>query len=216
MEANSQRQTFSLILEYLSRVYLEAPTEDFIDGLVSNELFSHWPLPVDEGTDIFRALQLLQSFCREWNAATLDDLVQDYTRLFIGLERTLAPPFESVYLSRDHIMFERQTLEVREFYKQVALEIPRLHKEPDDHIGYELHFVSLLCRREFESSDDILTSFLEHHLFKWVRMFCRRVWEQASSGYFKGNALLTVGTLELLGTWMNVAAKMQEDEYDFV
>ncbi len=211
MISKEQLQAFSISLDYLGRVYLEPPQTSFIAGIVTDDLFSHWPLPVTDKSDSHRGLALLARFSRQWQPSLIDDLSQDYTRLFIGLERTLAPPYESVYLSRDHIIFERQTLEVRDFYKQADLEIPRLHKEPDDHIGYELNFASFLCRQESDSHLETLSLFLESHLLKWAHLFCRRVWDHAAYDYFKGNALLTTGTLESLARLLGVDEYLPDD-----
>ena len=211
-----QKQAFGLCLDYLGRVFLEPPQASFIDRIVADDLYLDWPLRANEDTATHKGLQLLLDFSRQWNPAAIDHLAQEYTTLFIGLERTLAPPYESVYLSRDHIMFERQTLEVRDYYKQAGLEIPRLHKEPDDHIGYELLFTSFLCGQDSTSAQETLSLFLKDHLLQWAHMFVRRVWEHSTSDYFKGNALLTAGTLESLGQALGIAVHWQDDGYTFI
>jgi TorA maturation chaperone TorD len=113
-------------------------------------------------------------------------------------------------------MFERQTLEVRDYYKKAGLEIPRLHKEPDDHIGYELLFASFLCGQESTSAQDTLILFLKDHLLQWAHLFARRVWEHSTSDYFKGNALLAIGSLESLGQALDIAVQWQDDGYNLV
>src|SRR5512137_1805280 len=40
----------------------------------------------------------------------------DFLELFEGTGNPLAPPYESVYISNDHLIFDKQTSEVREFY----------------------------------------------------------------------------------------------------
>jgi len=151
----------------------------------------------------------LNDFCVQWDPQQIVSLKLDYTRLFIGLEKTLAPPYESVYLGKDHILFEKQTLEVRQFYQRFNLEIGRLHKEPDDHIGYELSFVSALCRvcsDALKQSDpsclqearNTLEQFLSCHLLKWVELFLSKVIENAETQYFRGIVYLTRGAIKSL------------------
>ena len=151
----------------------------------------------------------MQDFCKRWVPEQIDDLKFDYTRLFIGLESILAPPYESVYLSQDHIMFDKQTLNVRHFYEKYHLRVPKKNVQPDDHIGYELHFIALLCHRivvEFqegghEGADQTildLSNFLDRHLLLWLEAFVNRVVKQAQTDYYRGIALLTQSSVECL------------------
>lgn len=216
MQSIQPCEAFSVVLDYLGRVFLEPPQESFINHIVSDHLYEEWPFSTAAGTETARGLDMLQTLCRQWRPDMLDSLGQEYTQLFIGLERTLAPPYESVYLSRDHIMFERQTLEIREFYRREGLEIPNLHQEPDDHIGYELMFAAFLCSRQPSSYRDTLKQFLINHPLKWADMFCRRVWDNASGDYFRGHALLTRGTLLQLAQWVGIEQPWHNDGYNLV
>jgi TorA maturation chaperone TorD len=40
------------------------------------------------------------------------ELRVDHTRLFVGVGKVLAPPWESVYFNEDRMVFQKQTLEV--------------------------------------------------------------------------------------------------------
>src|SRR4029078_9944686 len=91
----------------------------------------------------------------------------------------LACPYESVYLSDEHLTFEQQTLEVRAFYNRFGVQAPSLGKEPYDHIGLELSFIAHLCvlgLDAIDASDEdaqnamiaSVGDFLEQHLLRWV------------------------------------------------
>ena len=43
------------------------------------------------------------------------------------------------------MIFQEQTLHVRQWYSRFGLQVVKLHKEPDDHIGLELEFVAHLA-----------------------------------------------------------------------
>ena len=54
-----------------------------------------------------------------------------------------APLWESVYLGKEHLLFEEVTLAVRECYHHYGLSFIREGNEPDDHIVIELEFLTL-------------------------------------------------------------------------
>lgn len=198
-------RSYHLCFSFLSRVYLDAPDQEFIRNLVDEDLFSSWPLS-QPSRAAAQGLETLRLFCRQWDPSQLPELKLDYTRLFLGLERTLAPPYESVYLGREHTLFERQTLEVREFYRLQDLRLSQDYNLPDDHLGVELHFCSLLLvgcasaegsRKNSEAYASMrdLQRFLEDHLLKWIEAFARDVEERAQTLYYQGAGVLTLGTV---------------------
>ena len=70
----------------------------------------------------------------------LEKLKGEYTRLFIGPNELPAPLWESVYVTKERILFHRRTLEVRNFYRSEGL-IPQMYPSvADDHIALELDF----------------------------------------------------------------------------
>ena len=201
-------QSYHYLFGFLSNVFLESPDSDFIQNIISQKLFDDW-LIEPHHPSMVKGTRIMQDFFKCWNPERIDDLKLDYTRLFIGLESTLAPPYESVYLSQDHIMFDKQTLDVRLFYEKYNLRVPRKNVEPDDHIGYELHFIALLCHRiiaEFqegrnEGADQTivdLSNFLDRHLLLWLDAFVDRIVKHARVDYFRGIALLTQSSVECL------------------
>lgn len=137
------------------------------------------------------------------------ELFDDYQALFIG-PRIKAFPWESVYRSREGLLFQEETLKVREYYGRFGLEVARLHNEPDDHIGLELEFMahlSLKVKRELEEDslniESILYllegqfSFLKEHPMQWIDAFCSRVEENAKTPFYIGLALFTPYFLEI-------------------
>jgi TorA maturation chaperone TorD len=182
------------IFDYLARVYLEIPDAGFINGFVSYNLFFQWPLCSNHPA-MEKGIHLMRKFSKKWTPAQISDLRLDYTRLFTGFERILAPPYESVYLSKYHIMFEKQTLAVRRFYEGFGLQVKKKMKEPDDHIGLELLFVAHLCglisagieKKESDRRMEIieeLKRFLSAHLLCWISLFLKRVEDHAETDFF--------------------------------
>ena len=92
-----------------------------------------------ENNDVSKGLTLLQKWSAENSGDLLsqnfDDLQTDYARLFIGPAKVLTPPWESVYFSEERLVFQEETLQVREWYRRFDLQSVKLHAEPDDHVG---------------------------------------------------------------------------------
>jgi TorA maturation chaperone TorD len=118
-----------------------------------------------------------------------EDLNTEYTQLFIGPGKLSAPPWESVYTSGERVIFQRSTLEIRNFYRSQGF-IPQLYpKVADDHIALELDFLRLLAERALDAwceKDKIAytealqagSDFLAEHLLCWIDRFA---WDLALS-----------------------------------
>ena len=195
----------TLVFGYLNKVFYEKPVAEFLDTQKSEVLFDHWPLDAgDEYTT--NGLQIMREFTAAWTHDQLDSLIRDYRRLFIGPGHLPAPPWESVYLSIDGLIYEEQTMAVRKFYARYDLQSPKKHKEPDDHFGLELAFLAHLCTVGLESiragdsaalasSLDDQRDFLKEHLLLWATLFLDNVIEHAQTGYYRGAAHLAKGAI---------------------
>jgi putative dimethyl sulfoxide reductase chaperone len=145
-------------------------------------------------------------FKQDQGGAGLDTLVDDYTRLFIGPGTLLAPPWGSVYFTKDRLIFQEQTIQVRQWYWRFGLQAEKLYQEPDDHIGLELIFVAHLAGLALAALDvqdqaagkDLLEqqwAFLQEQPLKWANLWCADVLEFSQSAFFKGVAQLIKGML---------------------
>lgn len=194
-----------LAYSFLSKVLYEPPSEALIRNIVQEDLFAEWPLPgsnarTDEG------LKTLQQFTRDWHDERMRALERDYARLFLGPGKLLAPPWESVYRSPKGLIFERQTLEVRQFFQRAGMPIPNLGTEPDDHIGLELRFVAYLCAQglyaleinkveAFDAILETLCQFFAAHLSQWADQCFDQIAEHAETRFYRGIAQLASGCL---------------------
>lgn len=135
-----------------------------------------------------------------------DTLRRDYTRLFVGPGRPLAPPWESIYTDAERLHFAEDTLRVRAAYRQHGWQVTNLGREPDDHLGFELDFVRRLCATAIERADEgqwsdlsaILEdqrAFLDGHLLRWVPAWAFDVSAHAQTGFYRGMAALLAAFL---------------------
>lgn len=98
----------------------------------------------------------------------------DYNKLYVGPASLLAPPYESVYSSNNKIMMQRETLEVRDFYRQLGLACVDEGRIPDDHLGLEMEFLAFLLysilqtdEKDRDEQISIYYNFMDKHLSGW-------------------------------------------------
>lgn len=197
---------YQLAFTFLSKAFYEPPTSDLLNSIVTDDLFADWPLE-SASPETQAGLNQLRAFCRQWEHSQLADLKRDYASLFIGPNHLLAPPWESVYRSKDHLIFERQTFEVQQQYEKFGMTVQHSYVEPDDHIGLELRFAAHLCGLALfalnKDDSDLLTMalnglgrFLNDHLLRWTPEFLGLVLNSAHTPYYKGIGHLTLGCLQ--------------------
>lgn len=52
---------------------------------------------------------------------SIDNLSDDYFALFVGTTKVLAAPWSSVYQTKERMVFQKQTLAVRNWYKRIFI-----------------------------------------------------------------------------------------------
>ena len=118
--------------------------------------------------------------------AFLDRVKSEYMHLFVGPEKLVAPPWESVYQGEDAMLFQEVTLEVRKAYRAFGMQAEAYRRVPDDSLALELAFMSTLAGRArdaFCGGDDAgvrtnlngSVEFLKKHLLRWIPKFLERM-----------------------------------------
>ncbi len=132
-------------------------------------------------------------------------LKTDYSRLFVGPFRLLAPPYGSVYLEQDRRLMGESTMDVQKRYREEGLNI--VIKEAPDHIVVELEFLHFLVVKEVEAIrnarwKDVASymkkqkDFLRIHLGMWVSRFAQDIEENSETKFYKCLARATKFFLE--------------------
>lgn len=183
----------------LGRLHLAAPTVEELEQI--HQLRGEWPLA---GGDSDAGLaELARSQQDGEDASTIR---RDHNLLYGVLAQADVPPYESVHRSTEGIVFDEETLQVREAYRQLGLRAPRLNKEPDDHIGLEFSFISQSCLRaldalETERHSDaerayaIGVSFMHEHILQWAPLMLETAAEKARTHFYRGVMYLSLGAI---------------------
>jgi TorA maturation chaperone TorD len=135
-------------------------------------------------------------------------MTYEFNRLFVGPTAPVAPPFESVYLSPDHLVMGEQALAVRKIYSQENLHAAGQGHEPDDFISTELEFAAYLLSRIMDAQaakNDVKVQlyktlyheFWMQHLGLWLETFAHTVSQSATHPVFSAlsDVLFTLSTL---------------------
>ncbi|WP_028309403.1 TorD/DmsD family molecular chaperone [Desulfitibacter alkalitolerans] len=197
---------------FLSNQFKHQLTAEVLAKIIENKIFQDYPFYFPSSKD--EGLELINTWLdkgRENFNESLKELAKelafDYNKLFVGPDKVLAPPWESVYTSEERVVFARPTMEVRDFYRRHNIEYQRLNQEPEDHFAVELEFMAHLIEKQEEaltkkekdlSQYYILEQrkFMVEHLQQWAYLFLDQVYQKASTDYYRGLALFTRGFLE--------------------
>jgi TorA maturation chaperone TorD len=168
-------------LRFLAGLFLAPPTDSHIE----------------------QALSFLKTLGQRPCQECGDEIRIDFTRLFLGLRKTLAPPWESVYLPRGRRVFQEPTLAVRRAYLEAGFAHDTMFQIPDDHVGLELEFLASMNERSADALENGSPSqyqeatgkkerFIEEHLSLWIERFAADITTQAQTTFWKCVATVLV------------------------
>jgi TorA maturation chaperone TorD len=207
-----------LLFGLLGKIFYAEPDKNWLQSLIDEDVFTEVPFGASHA-DTVKGLELLRQWSMEDNSHLSDKsfaaVQSDYMHLFVGIGRVLAPPWESVYFNDARMVFQEQTLQVREWFRRFEVETEKLHQEPDDHIGLEFSFISHLATLGLMSLADkdearlteILDSqrqFISEHLLRWAPVWFKLVEDKAKSDFYQGLVKLARGALYSLADTLGI------------
>lgn len=187
-ELNSLFAARKKMYQFLHLLFLE-PVDETALVFLRDQSNLHELARIHEGGKI------LNDYLENLSEINIQHDREEYQRLFTGPGYLAAPPWESFYRSKEQLLFEEWTIQVREQYHRYGLSYIRENKEPDDHLLLELEFMIFLANECLDNSSlqELLSdqiSFLKDHLMMWILTFSRRIIENSSSPLYIGAALL--------------------------
>ncbi|KGQ71551.1 hypothetical protein OA57_00320 [Chelonobacter oris] len=96
-----------------------------------------------------------------------ESLEADFQALFIGPDALPAPPWGSVYLDKEAVIFGNSLLELRRFMRLHGITLELQQNEPEDHIGLMLMLAAWMA----ENQPERLNELLQQHLLPWSGRF---------------------------------------------
>jgi len=118
-----------------------------------------------------------------------EGLRADFQLLFEGCEIMPAPPWGSVYLDREQVIFGDSTLRLRQFLASHNMLLDTGMREPEDQFGLTL----LALANIIDQCDDvtIVTTLLADHLLPWAYHYLALVQKHGQTDVYKVLAEIT-------------------------
>ena len=132
----------------------------------------------------------------------LQDLAAEYASLFLNVGLKPVHLAESVYLGKDHLLYEEPYFDVVRIYQIYGFRRRASFREPEDHISIELEFMAHLCDLAAlsieQGKEDFAAGylrnqkeFLETHLAKWTPELAKKLrWASKNDFYLAVAGLL--------------------------
>ena len=125
------------------------------------------------------------------------ELLVDYTRLFLGPTGALAQPYGSVWLEDGSSLMRESTVAVNALYDEGGFELAEDFRDLPDHVAAELEFLYLLLFRRAEAARNADPAaaerfaqtqrrFLDEHLGRWVAPFAAAIRDGAQTAFYRG------------------------------
>ena len=180
------RESFAFSARVLGALFYFSPQSDqaapVVNALTTTDWSADWPL------DRAALLPLAQAM-REPTEESLPDAWQ---RLFIGPWALPAPPWGSVWLDRESVLFGDSTLALRQWMRDNNIAFEMKQNEPEDHFGTLLMLAAWLAENGREAECDQL---LAWHLLPWSQRFLTVFIEEAGHPFYVAVAELAQLTL---------------------
>lgn len=195
--------SFAAAFSVLGALHLKPPSSSVVKEFLS--LSSQWPLPLTpQGEEALTELR--SSFPDDPSEEDIYELWADQNQLYGITGSTQLSPFESVQRGEDGLVFDQETVEVRRYYGAMGFQAPHLGKEPDDHIGLEMDFLSkclLKAADDFAAGQEagakqalgVAREFSCEHLLCWGPDFFAEGARLAKTPWLRGISILAGQTL---------------------
>lgn len=133
---------------------------------------TQWPLPEASLAPLVTAFQ----------AQSEETRAQAWQRLFVGPWALPSPPWGSVWLDRESVLFGDSTLALRQWMREKGIQFEMQQNEPEDHFGSLLLMAAWLAENGRQTECEEL---LAWHLFPWSTRFLDVFIEKAEHPFYR-------------------------------
>ncbi|WP_312740281.1 Tat proofreading chaperone DmsD [Cedecea neteri] len=202
----SEQQRLSAIAlsgRVLGALFYHAPSHPdstaLMAMLAAPDWMSEWPFQ----TPTLAAVAPLMATGQTDRATPINE---EFQRMFIGPYALPAPPWGSVYLDKENVLFGDSLLELRQWMREQGFAPQTEQNEPEDHFGLMLMLAAWLADQGLRQPLDEL---LAWHLLPWAERYLSLFTENAANDFYLGLGELAKLTLSgwQNGMLMPVASK---------
>lgn len=186
MNELSQRESFAFSARVLGALFGFAPDSEqaapLVSALTTSDWYQDWPY----------AHESLATLAQTFKTPADEPLSEAWQRLFIGPYALPAPPWGSVWLDRESVLFGESTLALRQWMRENAIAFDMQQNEPEDHIGTLLMLAAWLAENGRDTECDQL---LAWHLLPWSHRFLSVFIDNAGHPFYEALGKLAQLTL---------------------
>lgn len=192
-------QVIALTGKILGSLFYYEPDDEMVSAIYpiweKTDWLNEWP--AGNATQLKPIAELMQQGLQQANTESLDSAFQ---RLFIGPNSLKAPPWGSVYLDHENVIFGDSALELHQWQMKLGIAVELQQREPEDHIGLLLMQAAWLAENQPEHVNELLAQ----HLLPWSERYLALFVEHAEHPFYQGLGQLAQITLHDWQTRLNV------------
>ena len=197
------------IYRFLATAFNQLPDLELAENLKkleAGDMTSAFTLEGEMPSEMAEGLQLIEDYVLSCKTKAHEEITTelgvDRARLLRGVRYAdkIPAPYESLFLEDGQEAYTT-LIDVRKCYREAGLSVSSDARERADYIGIELDFMHYLTAQEavaWQENDSagITTSienqhsFLANHLALWAPKFCRVMFGEATTDFYRGIARL--------------------------
>lgn len=205
----------SIICKILGALFYYRPTDYNhygIDRVLSYQQVSDHQF--SDQTDSGSPSELLHQFqavLTEFRHSDPEILSQIHDSFFVGISEMPVPPWGSVYLDRECVLFGESTTQYKQYLTQIGVEFETHNNDPLDHIGLMLMVLGEVLEAQLEQDDKTdLHTLLGFHLLPWVIHYLTQITQYIPVGAYASLVRFTQSLLNQLQREFNVKVEMRK------
>ena len=197
-ETNNDLLNASKAFEWLAGAFLNVPNKELLMSLDPAWFKSF-------GSDSHLLAETLYSCVEKYSDDEIKQIAIDHTSLFAACRPNAPYPYESVFTGKAPLLMQDARTEVLPLYRERGYSLPTVYGfEPEDHVSFELGFVSYMYSKAACETDDhekkaylvAIQEFKENHLINWIPAFTQRITDEAETDFMARVAALTAGIVK--------------------
>lgn len=118
----------------------------------------------------------------ELKSLSSEQLEQDFSVLFEGIGLMPVPPWGSVYLDKEQVLFGESNVQYRLFLKQHGIVLNSGQREPEDQFGLMLLACAYLVEQD---KTDAAYELLGQHLMPWGLTYLDQLAKKAPNAFYQ-------------------------------
>ncbi|MEQ5285738.1 TorD/DmsD family molecular chaperone [Providencia huaxiensis] len=196
-------------LKLLYQLFFFEPNAILLKEVCSSGILLYWQEKL--GNDC----SVLENYLFDENV--LDKLQADHLSLFVGIGMPLAPPWGSVYLDEENLLFRSSTYQWIAFLEEHKFRYILDEKQPQDHIGLMLSVLATLWQKimdpnlkgeDKEYYKHATRIVLYEHLLTWEERFCQLVYQNTKTPVYRLAGEITHIVVNMLARELQVQRTM--------